>query len=396
MFRIKRNVIALGVTSFFTDVSSEMIRALMPLFLMTLGAGRGIIGLVEGTADGAASILKVFSGWLSDRTGKRKVIVAIGYSLSTLAKPFVAVADNWVQVLGIRLVDRTGKGFRDAPRDALLADSCEVDERGVSFGFHRAMDTAGAVVGTLLASLLLFIFSRFFALETVLQYRTIFWISIIPGVLSVLTIILFVKEIAPGKGGRLESSDPLGIKFSRSFVCFLLAMVLFEFANFSYALFILRAADLGVAIALIPIIYLVYNLVYGGLSIPVGEFSDRYGRKKILLAGFLIFSFMSMGFAFSTSPWQAWVLFAVYGFAVAIVETIPRAMISDFVPSEIRGTAYGVYHTLVGLATLIASAIAGVLWDIFGKVNGPVIAFSYGAILALAAAFFFWLLVPEK
>lgn len=393
MINIKKNVIALGVTSFFTDVSSEMIMVLLPLFLTALGAGKSLVGLIEGIADATASILKIFSGWISDRLGKRKIIVTFGYTLSTIVKPLVAVANSWVQVLGIRFVDRVGKGLRDAPRDALLADSCASDERGISFGFHRSMDTAGALTGTLLASLFLFIFSRFFTMDILTQYRTIFWIAVIPGILSVLTLILFVKEI-PAKISSsflIEDPPPKPI-FFEGFKRFLTVMAIFELANFSYALFILRAADLGVALALIPIVYLIYNIFYSSFSTPVGQFSDRIGRKKILLLGFLIFSLMNFGFAFSTLAWQAWVLFAVYGLAVAIVETIPRAMVSDFVPSQNRATAYGVYHTMVGLVTLPASAIAGLFWDFIG----PRIAFSYGAVLAVVASFFLLVLVPES
>jgi len=396
MAKIKKNVIALSFTSFFTDVSSEMIMVLLPLFLTALGAGKSLVGLVEGTADATASILKTFSGWISDKLHRRKPIVFAGYTLSTLAKPFVAIANNWLQVLSVRFVDRVGKGLRDAPRDALLADSSEVNGRGASFGFHRAMDTAGAVVGTLLASGLLFVFSRYFQMEILTQYRTVFWISVIPGVLSVLTLLLFVKETPSTKAEMIQPDPPTKSSFSRGFIQFLLVMSFFELANFSYALFLLRAADLGVIVAAIPIIYLVYNLTYSTFSLPVGQLSDRFGRKKVLVVGFSIFALMQLGFALATSAWQAWLLFVVYGLAVAIIETIPRAMVSDLVPPEVRGTAYGVYHTLVGIVTLPASAIAGLFWDIFGKINGPKIAFGYGFLVALMALLLFYFLVPER
>ncbi len=393
MIKIKRNVLALGLTSFFTDVSSEMIMVLLPLFLTSLGASRAVIGLIEGVADATASFFKIVSGWLSDRLGKRKLLIGLGYGLSTLTKPFVAVANAWPLVLFVRFTDRVGKGVRNAPRDALVADSTEPSERGVSFGFHRAMDTAGAVVGTLLASLFIFIFSDLFKMDIMTSYRTIFWISVIPGTLSVLTIIFMVRDMPR----QLQSKESRagGNGFSPGFVSFMFVMGFFQLANFSYAIFILRAADLGVIAALIPIVYLVYNLVYVYFSVPVGRWSDRVGRKKVLFFGFIILAAMLFSFAMATRTWQAWALFAVYGIVSSITESVPRAMISDLVVPEVRGTAYGIYYTLIGFTALPASAVAGGLWDFFGKVNGPAVAFGYGAALAVIAAALLLIFVPD-
>lgn len=394
MSKIKKNVIALGVTSFFTDVSAEMVLSLLPLFLSALGAGKSIIGLIEGIAGFTASVLKAVSGWISDKLQKRKILVLIGYALSTLSRPFIALAGSWVQVLGVRFLDRVGKGIRTSPRDSIIAESSEPGERGRSFGFHRMMDTAGAVVGTIMASLFLFVFTKFFQMETVFQYRTIFWIAVIPGIMSVLTIIFYVKEpkFVEHKNNLISFRKAL----PKNFIKFLIVVAIFELAHFSYALFILRAADLGVIIPLIPIIYLVYNLFYAGFAMPAGYLADRLGKKNILSLGYLLFGIMLLGFAFATKTPHAWTLFVVFGLAIAIVDTIPRAMVPEMVSPEVKGTAYGVYYMVVGLLSLPASLIAGILWDVFGKVNGAMIAFSYGAVLAIIAAGMMFIFVPEK
>ena len=231
-------------------------------------------------------------------------------------------------------------------------------------------------------------------MDIITQYRTVFWFSFIPGIISVLIVVFFVKDLAGKKESiKVESA---GAKFSKPFLFFLAVMAVFSLAYFSYAIFILRAADLGVAIALIPIIYLAYNLVYAGLSLPMGKLSDKIGRKNVLLIGFLSFSVVSCGFAFSTSAWQAWALFLVYGFTASIVDSIPRAMVADLVEKEYLGRAYGIYYTVIGIAILPASAFAGRLWDIFGKVNGPIIAFNYGAITAFIAAVLLYFFIPDK
>jgi MFS family permease len=391
---LKKNVYALGVTSFFTDISSEMILALLPLFLTALGAGKTAIGLIEGIAEFTASTLKTFSGWISDKLKKRKLLVIIGYSLSTFTKPFIAAAGNWGQVLFVRFLDRVGKGVRTSPRDALIAESIEPHERGKYFGFHRMMDTSGAVVGTLLASLFLFVFTRFFQMETVFQYRTIFWIALIPGLMAIITLILYVKE--PKFAETKQQVFSLKQTLPKKFLKFLAIVGVFHLAQFSYAFFILRAADLGVAIPLIPIIYLVYNLVYAATAMPFGQLADRIGRKNMLAFGFVLGGLMCFGFAFASSPIHAWLLFVVAGLSAAIIDTIPRAMVPGMVPAEVKGTAYGVYHMVIGVLDLPASLVVGLLWDVFGRVYGPMVAFSYAAVLAILAGVLLFLFIPER
>lgn len=387
----KKNIFWIGMTSLFTDISSEMIMSLLPLFLTALGASRAMIGLIEGIAEFTASIFKVLSGWVSDRLQSRKGLVVAGYALSTAVKPLIALANVWHQVLSVRFVDRLGKGIRNAPRDALVADSVEVHERGRAFGFQRGMDTFGAVIGTLLASLLVFILSEFTDLSIVSQYRTIFWLSVVPGVLGVLSFAFMVKEVR-GRGFVKPASNINWRTLDSGFKAFLFVSVIFELSNFSYAIFILRASNLGVIAALIPIIYLVYNIIYSMLSQPLGVMADKIGKKKVLFFGYLLSSLMCLGFAFASHSIFAWLLFALYGVVSAITNTTPRALLADLVFPDLRGTAYGVYYMLIGFVALPTSAIAGLLWDRFGAIT----AFSYGAGLSALAALLVIVLIPNK
>jgi len=387
----KKNVIWLGLTSLLTDISSEMILALLPLFLRDLGASRYLIGFIEGIAEATASIFKVVSGWISDRLQARKGLVVVGYTLSTVVKPFIALANTWYQVMAVRFIDRIGKGVRNAPRDALIADSVEEGERGRSFGLQRGMDTAGAVIGTLLASSLIYFFTRYTGMPVLTQYRTIFWLSVIPGILAILVVAVFVKDVVATKFEKKEIKIAWA-SLDSGFRAFLIASAIFEFSNFSYALFILRASDMGVILALIPIIYLVYNLVYAFLAQPLGLLADWVGKKPVLFMGYALSALMCLGFALLNQSIYAWILFALYGICMAITQTTPRALLADLVPPEVRGTAYGIYYTLIGLVALPTSAIAGFLWDRFSAE----LAFSYGAVLAGAAAVLVLLIIPAK
>ena len=387
----KRNVFWIGVTSFFTDVSSEMILALLPLFLASLGVSRAMIGLIEGIAEFVASIFKVVSGWVSDRLQSRKGIVVAGYALSTAVKPLIALANTWYQVLSVRFVDRIGKGIRSAPRDALIADSVEFHERGKAFGFQRGMDTFGAVVGTLIASLLLFVLGTYTSLSLVAQYRTIFWLSLIPGIFAVLTFAFLVRDVRSKEFNNSKAVGSVGT-LNPAFKAFLLISMIFELSNFSYAIYILRASSLGVIAALIPIIYLLYNIIYSLLAQPLGVLADKVGKKQVLFSGYFIASVMCLGFALADKSIYAWLLFAIYGVVSAITNTVPRALLADLVNPEMRGTAYGVYYMLIGFVALPASAIAGLLWDQLG----PFVAFSYGSGLAMLAALLVIAIIPGK
>ncbi len=380
---IKKNVFVLGVVSFLQDVSSEMIHPLLPLFLaQVLGVSKAYIGLIEGTAETTASLMKITSGWLSDRLRKRKALVFWGYFLSTLAKPFLALTTAGWQVLGLRFMDRLGKGMRTSPRDALIADSTPEATRGKSFGFHRAMDTLGAVFGPLVAFVLLPLFNN--------NYRPIFLLALIPTSLALLMIIFFVAEkraTAP-EGASLPK---LSLRsFDRKFKMLLLVIILFTLGNSSDAFLILRAQNVGVATVLIPIVWFMFNTVYSSVAFLGGALSDRIGRKRVVIMGFLVYSLVYLGFAFAFQPFHIWTLFVIYGIYYGLTDGVLRAFVVDLVPVGLRGTALGLYHTSVGLTALPASLIMGLLWESMG----PTIAFSFGAVLALIATML--LLVPSK
>lgn len=386
----KKNVFWLAMTSFFTDVSSEMIMSLLPLFLASLGASRAVIGLIEGIAETTSSFFKILSGWVSDKLQARKNLVFIGYLLSTIFKPFIAIANTWHQVLSVRFVDRIGKGIRNAPRDALIADSVPIAERGRSFGFQRAMDTFGAVVGTIFASILLFVMGKYTNWDIMHQYRTIFWLSVIPGILGVMCIGFMVRDVKL-KAQEIKKNTKLP-SLGFAFYSFIAVSAVFEFSNFSYAIFILRAESLGVIIALIPIIYLVYNLVYAFLAQPLGVLADKIGKKSVLFMGYALASLLCLGFAYAGHQIHAWGLFIIYGVVSAITNTTPRAILADLVSSELRGSAYGIYYMVTGFIALPTSAIAGLLWDRFGVIP----AFLYGGIIAAIAALLVVFLIPGK
>jgi MFS family permease len=376
--RIPRNVLVLGVVSFLTDASSDMIYPILPLFLsQVLGSSMVFIGLIEGVAESTASILKIFSGWLSDRLGKRKFLVGTGYSLAAVAKPILSVTTAGWQVLGLRFVDRLGKGIRTSPRDALIADSSPRESRGLSYGFHRAMDSAGAVVGPLLAFILLPLVNE--------NYRILFLIASIPAVLAVLTLVLLVKE---KKGSREKSTGWAGIKishFDSKFKIFILGVALFSLGNSSDAFLLLRAKGLGVSLVHIPLLWLVLHLVYTLVSSPAGALSDRIGRKNLIVYGLFVYVLVYLGFAFAAQSIHAWILFGLYGLYYGLANGTMRAYVADLVKEERRATAFGIYHGAVGLTALPASLIFGWLWQSAGE---PV-AFGFGAMLAFGALLLF-------
>lgn len=377
---ISKNVWWMGITSLLTDISSQMIFPILPLFLtITLGVNTAIIGLIEGIAESTASILKTFSGYISDKIKKRKNLTALGYGISTLAKPFFALALSWPSVLVARFADRVGKGVRDAPRDALISESMK--KHGTAFGFHRMMDTSGAVIGVVIASILLWRFG---------SYRLIFWISLIPAVLAVMAVVLFVKDIKFRESKKMTFKHIK--KFSPNYKRFLIVAVVFALGNVSYAFLILRARSVGIAIALIPIIYLVYNLAYVFFAYPFGKLSDKIGKKKLIVIGYLIFALTMILFGVFNDSISIWLLFGLYGLYMAITEGVSKAFISDLTLRERRATALGAYQTFTGLMLLPANLIVGVLWykiSIFS-------AFTYSAVLGLIAAILLVFIVKEK
>ncbi len=375
IFGISRTVILLGAVSLFTDVSSEGIYPLIPLFLTNVLHTQILaIGLIEGVAESTASILRVFSGYFSDRLGNRKWITVIGYSLSMISKPLLSVTTGWHQVLGIRFADRVGKGIRSAPRDALIADITPMETRGVSFGFHRAMDTTGAVAGPLIA---------FWMLKSLgIGYRHIFLLSAVPAVLGVLILVLFVREAVHKTrvSGEMPSLH-LGM-FSRQFKKFLLVTGLFSLGNSSDVFLILRAQNVGVSAESILLIYVLFNSIEATLTTAAGAISDRLGRRTVILAGYIVFAVVYAGFGLAGSPAEIWIFFALYGLYNALTGGVQRAFAADLIGSEIRGTGLGAYHTLTGLALLPASLIAGYLW----KALNPSAPFFFGAMTALISA----------
>jgi MFS family permease len=361
--------------SFLTDAATEMIYPLLPLFLSSvLGANASFIGAIEGAAETTAALLKLASGWWSDKVKKRKPLVLIGYGIATVARPFTAVAQTAMQVLAIRLTDRVGKGIRSSPRDALLADSTDAASRGRAFGFHAAMDNAGAVLGPLMAFLLLREFN--------FTLRNVFWMAAIPGALAFLVLVIAVREVehhAPeAKGATIDRSAKLG----KRFWFYLTVVFLFTLGNSTDAFLLLRSNQLGVAVALAPILWAFFNGVKAAFGTWGGGLSDRFGRKPLIIAGWTVYALVYFGFAMATSQWHAWALFAAYALFYAFTEGTEKAFVADLVPQEIRGSAYGWFNLAIGLGALPASLIFGAIWD---RVS-PHAAFLFGASLAIMAS----------
>lgn len=368
-----RNVYALGAVSFFTDVSSEMIYPLLPVFLSTvLGANAGFIGAIEGAAESTAALLKLASGWWSDRIQKRKVFVVVGYTLASVVRPLIAAAQSATEVLFIRVSDRVGKGLRNSPRDALIADSVDPSLRGRAFGFRSAADNAGALLGPLIAFAIL--------KWAGLSLRTVFWLSAIPGALAVAVAVFGVREVAQHTtvGKKAELAGGMGARFW----AFLVVIFVFTLGNSTDAFLLLRAQQLGVPVALAPILWALLNGVKSISNVPGGALSDRIGRRPTLIAGWVVYAAIYFLFARASQSWHAWALFAGYGIFFGLTEGTELALIADVAPRDRRGAAYGWYYLAIGIGALPASLVFGALWDRFGA---P-FAFTIGAALALAAA----------
>jgi MFS family permease len=394
VFGLHPNVFFLGIVSLLTDISSEMIFTLVPLFLFNvLRAGTPVIGLVGGLSESADAILRIFSGWLSDKMGRRKPLAVVGYSISTIAKPFMYLASSWGGVLAVRFGDRLGKGIRTSPRDALVADSVSAKERGKGFGLHRAMDTSGAVLGLAIAALIVYL-AQGGGLELNLKsYQWLVLVGVVPAVLAVVVLLLFVRErkkpASAGTGSRL-SFKQLG-SFDGRFKLFLVVMAVFTLGNSSDFFVILRAQDLGSSVVYVVLMLVVFNIAYAVTALPAGVLSDRLGRRRVIIMGWFIYALVYLGFALASERWQVWLLFAGYGLYYGIVEGVARAFVADLVPEEKRGTAYGLYHGVVGLTLLPASLIAGWLW----QAVSPAAPFYFGAGLAFIAMLGMMALVRE-
>lgn len=371
---LERNIFFVGITSFLTDTTTKMIYAIMPLFLITLGASKTELSLIEGVAESTASIIKALSGWWSDKIRKNKPFMIIGYAFTVLLSPLFAFVTTPFQVLVIRFSERLGKGIRTAPRDSLIAASSEESSKGKSFGFHKAMDNSGAIIGPLLASGVLLLFPG--------NYRRVFLIAAIPGLLGLISVIYFVKE------ARNENIKPLGkisLKdFSKKYYIFLFIVFIFTLGNSTDALLLVKAGDIGIEAAFIPIMYLIFNAISVIFSIPAGILSDKIGREKLIIFGYILYSVIYFGFGKTSSKIMLILLFGLYGLYSAATDGVQKALVSDYIDKDKRGTGLGIYNCLLGVTLLPASLIAGLLYD---HVNNSA-PFYYGSVMALVAAIF--------
>jgi len=390
--RLPRNVWVVTVTSFLTDVSSEMLTNLIPFFLANvLGVRTAVIGLIDGIAETTASLVKILSGALSDKLGKRKWLTVAGYGLSTIAKPFLYFANAWGWVLGVRFADRVGKGIRTAPRDALIADSIDKEQRGLAFGLHRAGDTAGAFLGLGIAAVIIWLTQSQTVLLAPSTFRLVVLVSIVPAALAVIVLAVGAVEIAgAGKGAEKTRLSLKGM--DARFKSFLVVVVLFTLGNSSDAFILLRGQERGLSILQVMGMALTFNLVYTVFAGPLGAWSDKAGRRKLILGGWLAYGLIYLGLAFSRTGWQVWMLFGLYGLYYAATEGTAKALVADLVPEAQRGTAYGLFNAAIGITALPASLVAGLLWQGAGTWTGfgASAPFYFGAVMALLAGLLFW------
>ncbi|MFT3742945.1 MAG: MFS transporter [Pyrinomonadaceae bacterium] len=365
--RLPRNVLALSAVSLLNDTSSEIIYPLLPAFLaLSLGASPFAIGLIEGFAESVASLLKLVSGYLSDRFGSRKLPVFLGYSLAAIMRPFLAFVTSWPQVLVVRMADRVGKGVRGAPRDALIADSVPKNQRGFAFGFNRAADHMGAVFGPVAAFLLLNIFAVDTKNPTIGEYQQVFLFASVPVVLGLLIIAFVVRE-NPDTDASTAAAPNLSLKgFDSNFKRFLVVIAVFTLSNSTDAFLLLRASDAGVSPVVLPLLWMTLHFSKVVSSLIGGDLSDKLGRKTMIISGWIIYAFVYLGFAFVSSAWQCWLLFIIYGLYFGLTEGVEKALVADMVPEEKRGTAYGLYNLAFGITVFPASLIFGLIWNQYG------------------------------
>jgi MFS family permease len=380
------------------DLSSEMVTNLLPLFLSNvLGVKANVIGLIEGVAEATASLLKVFSGWLSDRLRQRKWLAVAGYALSALVKPFFYVANSWAAVAAVRWVDRFGKGIRTAPRDALVADSVSEEQRGLGFGVQRAADTSGALVGILVGLAVVWMSQRGSLGLARSTFRTIVLVSVLPSVAAVVSLAIGAQDVRVTKQ---RAAPRFAFRsLGRQFVVFMLIVGLFDLGNSSDAFLVLRAQERGLSVLGVLGMLATFNLVYAAVSAPAGSLSDRIGRRALVVGGWVVYALIYLGFALVGKGWQVWVLYAVYGVYYGLSYGTAKAMIADIVPEGVRGTAYGTYNAVLGILDLPASLIAGLLWDGLPALGfrgfGAPAPFLFGGALALLAAVGMWRWKPQ-
>jgi len=387
--------------SFFTDVSTEMIYPLLPIFLAgALGANASFIGAIEGAAETTASLLKLLSGWWSDKVATRKPFVVAGYLIASIVRPFTAATRSATQVLAIRLTDRVGKGIRTSPRDALLADSAPTEARGRAYGFHAAADNAGAVLGPLVAFFILRLHGVG-ALDTSVHLlardehaiRNVFWLSAIPAAIAMLVLIMVVRDVPRRDTGAKSAETPgASTKLGRRFWGYLVVVLLFTLGNSTDAFLLLRANQLGVPVALAPILWALLNFVKAATGTYGGQLSDTLGRKPLIVGGWLLYAAVYFAFGWAGAAWEAWLLFAVYGIFYGMTEGTEKALVADIVPTIRRGAAFGWYNLAIGLGALPASLIFGWIWDRSGAPS----AFAFGATLALVAALLMAFVAPAS
>ncbi|HNW86819.1 MAG TPA: MFS transporter [Candidatus Limiplasma sp.] len=371
------NVVLLGLVSFFSDISSEMVYPIIPLYLTgAFGATPALVGIIEGIAESLASLLKVFSGYLTDRYHHKKPVAFVGYATGLLYKFALILASSWVGILGARVIDRIGKGIRTAPRDVMVSESARAGSAGHAFGIHKALDMAGSAVGIFLAYLML---NR---MNGGMDYHNLFWLSMIPAVLG-LVMFFFIKEKKMEQPTRQREPFWKNMKqLNGQLKLYLLVAFLFTLGNSSNAFLLLRAKSVGFDDATVILLYFLYNVTASLLAIPVGRRSDRVGRKRVLVAGYLTYTAVYAGFAFANTKPLMIGLFALYGLYTAMIAGVERAYISEIAPPNLKGTMLGMQSTLVGIALLPASAIAGLLWNVFGAA----VPFLFGALMSLLAA----------
>jgi MFS family permease len=394
---LPRNVFAISLVSLLNDASSEIIYPLLPIFLsLTLGASPGVVGLIEGAAESISSLLKLFAGYFSDRRGKRKSFVVFGYVLSSFVRPVLAFAVNWYEVLAIRLSDRVGKGIRSAPRDAMIADTVRFEERGLAFGFHRAMDHTGAVAGPLLGYLLVLLFAVDRNSPTAGEFKKIFLAASIPAMAAVAVAAFYVREVKHKRRAD-DTLVPAPIRlslqgFDSNFKRFLFLVALFTLSNSSDAFLLLRARTAGVSVVALPLLWATLHVSKVVSSLYGGDLSDRLGRRRLIVSGWILYAAVYAGFAFVSNASSVWVLFVIYGIYFGFAEGAEKALVADLVPTDKRGTAFGLYNLAFGITVLPASLLMGALWDW----RGPRTAFIVSALLGSTAAVLLLLLVKTR